>query len=115
MINRLKELRQEYNYTQKEIADFLGVTPKAVSFYELGQRQIPNEALVKLANKFSVSTDYLLGRTEKRNGIVIGDYTFTPIEVDDPKIKELAELFNKLSKEDQARILDFTKRMAEKK
>ena len=34
---RIKQLRQEHDITQKELADFLGVTPKAVSFYELGQ------------------------------------------------------------------------------
>jgi repressor LexA len=49
--------------TQRELADYLGVSPKMVSFYELNQRNPPNEALIKLARKFDVSTDYLLGRT----------------------------------------------------
>ena len=61
-MNRLKELRLKHEKTQQEIAAFLNVTPKAVSFYELGQRDIPNETLQKLANYFHVSTDYLLGR-----------------------------------------------------
>ena len=60
-MNRLKELRQQRNKTQQEIADFLNLTPKAVSFYELGQRDIPNDTLIKLADYFHVSTDYLLG------------------------------------------------------
>ena len=53
---RIKQLRQDNDITQKELADFLGVTPKAVSFYELGQRMPSNEMLLKLAQKFRVST-----------------------------------------------------------
>lgn len=61
-MNRLKELRIKHDKTQREIADLLNVTPKAISFYELGQREIPNESLKILANFFSVTTDVLLGR-----------------------------------------------------
>jgi len=103
MANRLKELRIENNYTQKELADFLGVTPKAVSFYELDQRQIPNESLVKLSVKFAVSTDYILGKSDERQP-----------QYPSEQIKELAELFDKLSKEDQDAILRITKGMATK-
>lgn len=103
MANRLKELRIENNYTQKELADFLGVTPKAVSFYELGQRQIPNESLVKLSVKFAVSTDYILGKSDEKQP-----------QYPSEQIKELAELFDKLSKEDQDAILRITKGMATK-
>ena len=49
-MNRLKSLREKRNKTQQDIADFLNVTQKAVSFYELGQRDIPNETLQKLAD-----------------------------------------------------------------
>ena len=63
-MNRLKSLREKRNKTQQDIADFLNVTQKAVSFYELGQRDIPNETLQKLADYFRVSTDYILGRDE---------------------------------------------------
>ena len=63
-MNRLKRLREAKNVTQRELADFLRLTPKAISFYELGQRDIPNETLQKLADYFRVSTDYILGRDE---------------------------------------------------
>ena len=59
--SRLKDLRMENNITQKELADYLGVTPKAVSFYELDQRVPPPEIIKKIANKFNVSIDYLFG------------------------------------------------------
>ena len=61
-MNKLKALRIEHQKTQQDIANFLNVTQKAVSFYELGQRDIPNETLTKLADYFHVTTDYLLGR-----------------------------------------------------
>lgn len=64
---RIKSLREEHGLTQKELADFLGVTPKAVSFYELEQRSPSWDMVVKLANKFNVTTDYLLGKSEDVN------------------------------------------------
>lgn len=59
--DRLKVLRKEKQLTQKDLADILEVSPKAISFYELGERQPSNEMLLKLAKYFNVSTDYLLG------------------------------------------------------
>ncbi len=60
-MNRLKELREAHKMTQRELADRLGVTPKAISFYELGQRDIGNDTLIKLSNIFNVSVGYILG------------------------------------------------------
>ena len=71
-MNRLKRLREAKNVTQRELADFLRLTPKAVSFYELGQRDIPNETLQKLADYFRVSTDYILGRDEPPKKSMVG-------------------------------------------
>lgn len=64
---KLKQLRLENNITQKELADFLGVTPKAVSFYELNQREPSMDVVVKIAQKFNVPTDYLLDNHHKTN------------------------------------------------
>ena len=66
-MNNLKYLRERKGITQRELSDFLNLTPKAISFYELGQRDIPNDVLKKLADYFHVSTDYILGREEKRS------------------------------------------------
>ncbi len=62
---RLKLLRKEYQLTQKDLAHIMGVSPKAISFYELGERQPPNELLMRMARHFNVTTDYLLGQDEK--------------------------------------------------
>lgn len=61
---RIKELRLKNDLTQKDLSDFLVVTPKTVSFYELGQRMPPANVLMKLCQKFNVSVDYLLGLTD---------------------------------------------------
>ncbi len=59
----LRTLRHSRALTQKEIADYLGLTPKMISFYENDERTPPADILIKLADYFNVSIDYLLGRT----------------------------------------------------
>lgn len=61
---RIKKLRLESDMTQKQLADILGLTPKMISFYELGQRNPPNDILMKMSAIFNVSTDYLLGKSD---------------------------------------------------
>lgn len=62
---RIKDLREDADLTQKELADFLNVKQNTYSQYENGQRQIPIEALIKLAHFFHTSTDYLLELTNE--------------------------------------------------
>lgn len=64
--NRIKSLRLENSYTQKDLADKLGLTPKMISFYEKGERIPPLDIVLKLIQIFDVSSDYLLGLSEKR-------------------------------------------------
>lgn len=61
---RLKELREENKYTQQEIANILDVKQNTYSQYETGQRQIPISMLIKLANFYDVSVDYILNLTD---------------------------------------------------
>lgn len=63
---RLKGLREDRDLLQKDIAKFLDVTQVAYSCYEIGRRQIPIEALIKLAKFYNVSVDYILGLTDER-------------------------------------------------
>ena len=63
-MNRLQELRLKRGETQQDIAGHLALTRKAISFYELGQRDIPNDVLIKLAKHFHTTTDYILGLTD---------------------------------------------------
>lgn len=58
---RLKELRREYHITQPELAEKIGVSKGMISFWENGQCEPTSNNIIKLAEFFSVSTDYLLG------------------------------------------------------
>ncbi len=61
---RLKDLREDRDITQKEIADFLHIKQNTYSQYENRQRQIPIDFLIMLARYYNVSTDYILGLTD---------------------------------------------------
>ncbi|MDD2397974.1 MAG: helix-turn-helix transcriptional regulator [Tissierellia bacterium] len=63
----IRELRIEKGITQNELSNYLGLTPKMVSFYELGERFPPYDIINKLADYFNISTDYLLGRSNIKN------------------------------------------------
>jgi transcriptional regulator with XRE-family HTH domain len=61
---RLKRLRVEKNLVQKDIADAMHLSIRAISNYEQGIREPSLEILIKLCNYFDVSADYLIGRTD---------------------------------------------------
>ena len=60
----IRKLRTDMGYTQKQIAEVLGVSQNTYSQYEIGILNYPVDALVKLADFYGVSVDYLLGRTD---------------------------------------------------
>lgn len=80
MGNRLKSLRVEKKLTQKQVADRIGLAVSAISSYESDSRYPSYDVLVRLAHIFHVSTDYLLGMTNKRSIDVTG-LTDSEIEV----------------------------------
>lgn len=62
-IKRIRDLREDNDKTQQEIADFLGTSQTMYARYERGANELPIRHLIKLADYYSVSTDYILGRT----------------------------------------------------
>ena len=64
---RLQELRRERHVTQKNMAEFLGIQMRSYQSYEGGDRWPDYEKLVALADYFGVTTDYLLGRSDRRD------------------------------------------------
>ena len=66
LYRRLRDLREDADLRQQDIADLLHCSQVCYSFYENGQRDIPAEALLKLAEFYHTSIDYLLGRTDER-------------------------------------------------
>lgn len=61
---RLKDLREDSDLTQKEVAEMLHIRQNTYSQYENGQRQVPIECLILLSNFYKVSVDYILGLTD---------------------------------------------------
>ena len=64
---RLADIRNDKDLKQKEVAAVLGMNPVVYSRYERGQREIPVWALIRLAEFYHTSTDYLLGLTDDPN------------------------------------------------
>ena len=64
---RFRDLREDMDMTQQELASQLNIRQSTLSQYENGQRQIPLNTLIQLALFFDTSTDYLLGLTNERN------------------------------------------------
>ncbi|MGN0522627.1 MAG: helix-turn-helix domain-containing protein [Eubacterium sp.] len=60
---RIKDLREDADLKQKEIAAILGIDQRVYSNYETGKREIPTHLLIKLADYYKTTTDYILGRT----------------------------------------------------
>ena len=66
MYPRIRDLRQDADKTQRELAEYLNVHKTTYSDYELGKLDIPTEVLIKLADYYHTSVDYLLGRVTNR-------------------------------------------------
>ncbi len=66
MYRRIRDLREDADLRQQDLADYLQCTQVSYSHYELGKRDIPTEVLVRLARFYKTSTDYLLGLTDER-------------------------------------------------
>ncbi len=62
---RVKELRKKAKLTQKQVGEILGVNQRTYSNYEIGDRDMSPETLIKLADYYDVTIDYLLGRTDE--------------------------------------------------
>lgn len=66
MYQRIRDLREDRDLTQTEIAKILGMSQTGYSKYETGENDIPTAILIKLADFYETSVDYLLGRTEHK-------------------------------------------------
>ena len=65
----IKDLREDHDLTQKQIADYLGTTQQVYSRYEKGENEIPVRHIIALCKYYKVSADYILGlEDEQKNG-----------------------------------------------
>lgn len=71
--SRIKDLREDSDKTQQELADYLGTSSQHYGKYELGNAEIPFERAIKLARYYNVSLDYIAGLTNVKKGLSSGD------------------------------------------
>ncbi len=64
---RIRDLREDADLTQKQVGEAINVPQRTYAYYESGQRMVPPQVLIRLADFYSVSVDYILGRTDSKN------------------------------------------------
>lgn len=103
-LKRIVALRYEKRLNQREFAEAINLPPVTLSGYELGRREIRTENLLKIADYFDVSVEYLVEKTDCRQSIRSFDDLF--VETGDRTVKkaEFYDMLNKLSPEDRAAI-----------
>ena len=67
MYRRIRDLREDSDLYQKDLAEYLKCSQVCYSHYEMGKREIPTDVLVKLADFYHTSIDYILERTNEKN------------------------------------------------
>jgi len=65
MFQRIRDLREDHDMTQKQVAAKLNCSQQVYSNYELGQRDIPTDILIKLSKLYHVSVDYILNLSDQ--------------------------------------------------
>ena len=65
-MNRLRDLREDADLNQTQVAKFLGMSQTGYSKYETEENDIPTQVLIKLAKFYHTSTDYILGVSDRR-------------------------------------------------
>ena len=66
-MNRLRDLREDADLNQTQVANFLGMSQTGYSKYETGENDIPTQVLIKLAGFYQTSIDYILGVSDRRD------------------------------------------------
>ncbi len=72
---RIKDLREDSDKTQREVADYLGTAYQYYAVYEKGTSEIPFERAIALAKYYNVSLDYIAGLTNDKRGLTHSDLT----------------------------------------
>lgn len=85
---RIRDLREDSDKTQKEVAEYLGTPYQYYAVYEKGTSEISFERAILLAKYYNVSLDYIAGLTNSKKGLSKGDIS--------PEIQELVELISSL-------------------
>lgn len=91
--SRIRDLREDSDKTQSELAEYLGTTTQYYGLYEKGANEISFERAILLAKYYNVSLDYIAGLTNSKKGLSKSDVS--------PEIQELVELISSLEESEK--------------
>ena len=95
---RLRDLREDSDRSQQEIADILGITQVQYYRYESGQREMPFHLVIQLAKYYSVSIDYISDLTNDKRGITVSELS--------AEETELIKRYRSLGEKKKGRLLE---------
>lgn len=104
-MNHLKELREKKHITQTKLSTEIEVSQELISHFEIGQSKPNIDNLIKLADYFNCSTDYLLNRTD--NPTII-----TNLNVSDANLQKIINLYHSLTPARQKSLLEYIEFLA---
>lgn len=108
LAERLVKIREANGYTRKRLAEELGKPYRTITNYENGEREPGHDYIIAIAQKFGVSTDYILGLSDTPTG-----KEKAPSETDETEIKrKLTDMFNKLPPDSQEQVLSYMRFLA---
>lgn len=102
---RIRDLREDSDKTQSELAEYLGTTTQYYGLYEKGSNEISFERAIMLAKYYNVSLDYIAGLTNSKRGLSHGELT--------EKQQELLELIGTLTDSEKAKLRHLISLIAE--
>lgn len=94
---RIRDLREDCDKTQTDVANYLGTTAQHYGKYENGNAEIPFERAILLAKYYNVSLDYIAGLTNNKKGLSCGDIK--------PEQQRLLDTIEKLTPEQRKKVL----------
>ena len=106
-----KALRKEKGLSQVKLAEALHVSKACISMIEVGINEPTANTLIKYADFFQCSTDYLLGREDDFGNVVIQGETNAPLSPDE---QELLKIYQSLSPAHRSQVLEYARYFAEK-
>lgn len=100
---KIKNLREENHLKQRQVADYLGISQQAYSYYELDKRELPSRHIVKLSQLYGVSADYLLGLKP----VQAETYNLNTTFIQGVKIKDVLISLQKLNPNNKQEAMKF--------
>ncbi len=99
----IKSLRENNHLKQRQVADYLGISQQAYSYYELDKRELPSRHVINLAKLYKVSADYILGVEPG----YVGSYDLNSKYIHDISLKEIINNLEKLNKANRQEVVKY--------